>query len=281
MAQFVSSADLFKRGYDPDAPDPSPRSSVRHRFCGERFSPSCPVRPGTPKRGGVLTVHLGSEQRILNPALRASTGVYLITSKIMEALVDLDAKGNPTPVLATSWDAAPDGKTVTFKLREGVTWHDGKPFTSADVAIYGAGDVEEASQLRHAASAISGGRRYARRQHGGVPLFASDAAQPAVARALRPRLHRAPSHLRGHQYPGKPGQHRADRHGPVQVRLSTSAASSSSPSATRTTGARISRISTASSGASSPTSRPSLRRSKPARSSSVPITACRSPISTA
>src|SRR3712207_6945924 len=46
----------------------------------------------TPKRGGVLTAHLGSEQRILNPALRASTGVYLITSKIMEALVDLDRK---------------------------------------------------------------------------------------------------------------------------------------------------------------------------------------------
>jgi peptide/nickel transport system substrate-binding protein len=86
-----------------------------------------------PKRGGVFTVHLGSEQRILNPALRASTGVYLITSKIMESLVDLGAKGEPVPVLATSWEAAPDGKTVTFKLREGVNWHDGKPFTAADV----------------------------------------------------------------------------------------------------------------------------------------------------
>src|SRR3712207_9208920 len=66
----------------------------------------------TPKRGGVLTAHLGSEQRILNPALRASTGVYLVTSKIMEALVDLDAKGNPSPVLATNWEATPDGKTI-------------------------------------------------------------------------------------------------------------------------------------------------------------------------
>src|SRR3712207_3686409 len=66
----------------------------------------------TPRRGGVLTAHLGSEQRILNPALRASTGVYLITSKIMEALVDLDSKGNPTPVLATNWEATPDGKTI-------------------------------------------------------------------------------------------------------------------------------------------------------------------------
>ncbi|OZI37852.1 peptide ABC transporter substrate-binding protein [Bordetella genomosp. 10] len=89
--------------------------------------------PGSPQRGGVLTVHLGSEQRILNPSLRASTGVYIVTSKIIESLVDLDADGKPVPQLATSWTAEPDGKTITFKLREGVVWHDGKPFTSADV----------------------------------------------------------------------------------------------------------------------------------------------------
>lgn len=83
--------------------------------------------------GGVLTAHLSGEQRILNPALRASTGVYIITSKMMEALVDLDASGKPVPVLATGWEAAPDGLTVTFKLRSGVQWHDGKPFTAADV----------------------------------------------------------------------------------------------------------------------------------------------------
>jgi len=86
-----------------------------------------------PKAGGAVSVHLAAEQRILNPALRASTGVYIVTSKIIESLVDLGADGKPVPVLATSWDATPDGKTITFKLREGVTWHDGKPFTSADV----------------------------------------------------------------------------------------------------------------------------------------------------
>lgn len=88
---------------------------------------------GEPRRGGVVTVHLGSEQRNLNPALRASTGVYVIASKIVEALVDLDPDGKPVPVLATGWESTPDGKTITFKLREGVKWHDGKPFTSADV----------------------------------------------------------------------------------------------------------------------------------------------------
>ncbi len=93
------------------------------------------VAQETPRRGGVMTVHFATEQRILNPSLQASTGVYIVGGKILEALVDLDAAGNPTPVLAESWESSADGKSITFKLRAGVTWHDGKPFTSADVAF--------------------------------------------------------------------------------------------------------------------------------------------------
>jgi len=37
------------------------------------------------------------------------------------------------PDLATSWSWSADNKVLTMKLREGVKWHDGKPFTSADV----------------------------------------------------------------------------------------------------------------------------------------------------
>ena len=89
----------------------------------------------TPRKGGVFNVHYGAEQRQLNPSIQASTGVYIISGKIQENLVDLDGNGKPVGVLAESWEASPDGKTVTFKLRKGVNWHDGKPFTSADVAF--------------------------------------------------------------------------------------------------------------------------------------------------
>src|SRR5438477_11031141 len=40
---------------------------------------------------------------------------------------------NILPDLAESWSSSEDGKSVTFKLRSGVKWHDGKPFTAEDV----------------------------------------------------------------------------------------------------------------------------------------------------
>ena len=87
-----------------------------------------------PKRGGTIIVHMPSEQRILNPALRASTGVYNITGKIVEPLIDKTYDG-PVGVLATDWSSTEDGLQITVKLREGVAWHDGEPFTCADVAF--------------------------------------------------------------------------------------------------------------------------------------------------
>src|SRR5438477_5658414 len=40
---------------------------------------------------------------------------------------------NIIPDLAESWSSSEDGKSITFNLRGGVKWHDGKPFTASDV----------------------------------------------------------------------------------------------------------------------------------------------------
>ncbi|MER8392176.1 ABC transporter substrate-binding protein [Mesorhizobium sp. M0045] len=91
----------------------------------------------TPKKGGRLVVAADSEPRNLNPAIVASNGVFFISSKIVEPLAEasFDGKDGLDPRLALSWEGAADGLSVTFKLREGVKWHDGKPFTSGDVAF--------------------------------------------------------------------------------------------------------------------------------------------------
>ena len=50
-----------------------------------------------------------------------------------EALVKLDPAGNYVPGLAQSWEVGEDGRTWTFRLREGVRFHNGETMTSADV----------------------------------------------------------------------------------------------------------------------------------------------------
>ncbi|MEW5421682.1 ABC transporter substrate-binding protein [Amorphus sp. 3PC139-8] len=84
--------------------------------------------------GGRLVVAADSEPRNLNPAMVASNSVFFISSKVIEPLAEASYDGL-SPRLAASWEGSEDGSTVTFKLRDGVTWHDGKPFTSADVAF--------------------------------------------------------------------------------------------------------------------------------------------------
>ncbi|CAN5569392.1 ABC transporter substrate-binding protein [soil metagenome] len=95
--------------------------------------PRAVMAQGQPRRGGTLVAQTYSDLRILNPAIRTSFAIHVFTSKMVEPLVDLAPNGDATPRLATSWSWSPDARTIQFRLREGVLWHDGKPFTSADV----------------------------------------------------------------------------------------------------------------------------------------------------
>lgn len=96
-------------------------------------APTAAPRPDAPKRGGTLVVGTTSDPGTLNPGLTTASGTHLVTGNIYSGLLQLDEQLNPQPNLAESWQVAPDGRTYTFKLRSNVEWHDGKPFTSADV----------------------------------------------------------------------------------------------------------------------------------------------------
>ncbi len=94
--------------------------------------------PALAQGGGKrLVVAADSEPKNLNPAMVASNGVFFIASKVIEPLAEASFEGEDglEPRLATAWEGSDDGLSVTFTLREGVTWHDGKPFTPADVAF--------------------------------------------------------------------------------------------------------------------------------------------------
>lgn len=87
------------------------------------------------KHGGILKVIIRADPPAVVSAGNASGPSKVVSSKIIEGLLTYDFDLNPRPHLATSWQVSPDRRTFTFTLREGVTWHDGEPFTAADVAF--------------------------------------------------------------------------------------------------------------------------------------------------
>lgn len=80
----------------------------------------------------VLTIGVRSEASSLDPHWTQLSADLQVQEHIFEHLVDLDSASQPVPGLAVSW-APLDDVTWEFKLRDGVTWHDGAPFTADDV----------------------------------------------------------------------------------------------------------------------------------------------------
>ncbi len=83
--------------------------------------------------GSTLNWVLSPEPPVLNTAFNSSFMVQQISPKMLEGLVTYSKDFEPMASLATAWEVAPDGLSITFKLRDGVKWHDGAPFSSADV----------------------------------------------------------------------------------------------------------------------------------------------------
>ena len=70
---------------------------------------------------------------IIDPAFISSDSEVLVANHVYDYLVDIDPQSNIIPRLATAWAISADGLKYIFTLAEGVTWHDGDPFTAEDV----------------------------------------------------------------------------------------------------------------------------------------------------
>ncbi len=88
---------------------------------------------GEPQPGGTLVVAITEDPGHFNPGITTSFSVHAVTGSLFNGLVELDDNANPQPDLAVSWDVNDDSTSYTFTLADGVQWHDGTPFTSADV----------------------------------------------------------------------------------------------------------------------------------------------------
>src|SRR5512135_361717 len=94
---------------------------------------------GAPKRGGTVTMVAWQEPEHLNWELGTQTILSDVADFWAEGLLSTNEKGEFFPVLATevpttkNGGVSADGKTITYKLRKGVKWHDGADFTCEDL----------------------------------------------------------------------------------------------------------------------------------------------------
>lgn len=85
---------------------------------------------------GSLTIAIGGDEGSLTPyTYRTGYPGWNLMGLVWDTLLVLDASNEPQPLLVADWSIDEAGTTWTFTLRDDVTWHDGEPFTAADVAF--------------------------------------------------------------------------------------------------------------------------------------------------
>mgnify|MGYP002510485513 CR=1 FL=1 len=86
-----------------------------------------------PSDGNSVTVGIAQDLDNLDPQLAKTAGVREVLFNIFEGLVKASPDGSVAPAVASDYEISEDGKTYTFTLREGVTFHNGEPVTAEDV----------------------------------------------------------------------------------------------------------------------------------------------------
>lgn len=84
---------------------------------------------------GTINVMVQPEPSGLMLGIVQNGPTQLVSGYIYEGLLRYDEKLVPHGLLATAWNRSDDGLTYTFKLKSGVKWHDGKPFSADDVVF--------------------------------------------------------------------------------------------------------------------------------------------------
>ena len=92
-----------------------------------------PRSAGVPARGDAIVIGSIGEPANLIPVLASDSPSHEIAGYVYNGLLKYDKDLNLVGDLAESWDVSADGLVITFHLRKGVKWHDGKEFTSRDV----------------------------------------------------------------------------------------------------------------------------------------------------
>ena len=109
-------------------------SSTAASTAGGSTSTAAAAATGEPKAGGTLRLCYSSPIATpgYTPRATGNAAIYYLTLSY-ESLTSYDAEGNMTPNLATEWNVDNEENSITWTLRDGVTFADGEPFNAEAV----------------------------------------------------------------------------------------------------------------------------------------------------
>ncbi len=93
------------------------------------------LRVSVPGYGGSFSEGIVGSPRFINPVLAVSDADHDLSRLVFSGLLKDTPQGAYVPDLASAYSLSEDGKVYTFTLREGITFHDGKPVTANDVVF--------------------------------------------------------------------------------------------------------------------------------------------------
>jgi len=98
-------------------------------------SPATVAAAETPRRGGVLLAAIGADAPSLDPHQEQTFATLQPMAPLYSTLLQIEPGNYPNVIgdVASEWNVSPDGLTYTFKIRQGIRFHDGSPLTAADV----------------------------------------------------------------------------------------------------------------------------------------------------
>ncbi len=121
--------------------------------------PEAPPAPAA-RRGGQIVASMRAEPRSFNRLVSRDQSTELLTMLTQGRLLRINRSTfELEPWLAEAWESSADGRTHTLRLRPGVTWSDGTPFTAADVLFSLQAVYDPKAQSVLASTLVVGGQR--------------------------------------------------------------------------------------------------------------------------
>jgi peptide/nickel transport system substrate-binding protein len=137
-----------------------------------------------PVAGGTLRMGMQADPSAFDPQKLSATAIWRVVEHMYNGLTRIKPDLTIEPALAESWDISDDGLVYTFHLRQGVTFHDGTPFTADDVAFTYARLLDPATGSQSTSTLLSIKGAQALAEAGGATPVAGGSSIDATLAAL-------------------------------------------------------------------------------------------------